>query len=278
MQHILISLTFAVAVATAQLAHASSPPVEVRIGGTLSAGGQWGMQGIADSAATKEFRQLGGRLYIHELGWAKTSQADQNSIVRLFRQAPVWESAMPATQVHNTLTQWMWPRWRTPAPVTCLNGDPKSAQLATIKVQNANVTYRVGAYGSPNYSAPALPWADRVYDDLRAGMIAGRALCLDTPPDYYFAREEAYRTWTAAAIQWSRAHDVRTVMSLYPRNAAFPEQALQMVDDLDRRGARPDIYAGNVYASEVGNPFPLGRENDPSTLTYVMLQVLRRVR
>jgi hypothetical protein len=257
---------------------AASGPVEVRLGGTLSAGNQWGMVGIASDRATRKFRRLGGRLYVHELGWAKTSQGDQNSIARLFRQAPVWESAPPASHVHDILASWMWPHWQAPAPVTCLNGDPKAAEIGAIRAQASAMSYRVGVYGSPNYGAPALPWSDRAFDDLRAGMVAGRALCLDSPPDYYFAREQAYRDWTAEAIRWARTHNVRTVMSLFPRNADFPRQTLQMVDDLDARGARPDVYAGNVYADQAGNPYPLGDENDPSTLTHVMLQVLEHLR
>lgn len=263
---------------TCALAGAAEKPAAVYVGGTLSAQGQWGMKSLASAEATQAFRSLGGRLYVHEIGWASTSLDDRQKIGRLFTAPPVWESGMPETQVVTHLSNWMWPTWKARATATCINGGISPAQMVSIDANTRPFTYDVGRFGSPNASANNPPWSDASFNDLRTISRRGGVLCLDVPPDYYFAREEGYRKWTADAIRWCRANDVRTVMAIYPRVPTFATDAIKLIEDLEKRGSRPTIYAGDVYAAKADNLFPLGHEQDPKSLTSVMLTILRRER
>ncbi len=282
---ILTTALCAAAWLAAPLAASAGNPVYS--GGTNSSTGKSDAD-LAVSANTANFRALGGQLYIHPNGWDPTSTADKNTIQSLFPSPPILEAAISGTDptsVKNFYNTRIKSRWPTLSAVTVnYLGGVSSTVMQQVVDSFAGVTNRVSIIVAPNSNssdATNYPFASSHWNQLRANALIGKCITTDAPPDYYFAREEAYRVWIAAAIAWGNANNIQTIVIISPGSSpsgnSFALNSENYIADLEARGARPDVWVyENYYGSSGTVSHPIGSETNISDVNYSALHTLQR--
>jgi len=251
----------------------------VATGGTTSLDGME-MHDLAVASNSTSFRSHGGQLYIHEVGWGPTTEADRRTITQLFPNPPIFETGGP--QAPGT-TYEIVPYWPVGASVVCVDtsawplpGYMPASYAAQIKQGWGPRAGAIGVYYSPNDGKTFnTPFADPMFDGLRRTLLTAGALCTDAPPYFYKAMPVAYRAWTADSITWARAHGITVVSALFPGSSADLWADTQWtVNDLLARGANPTTWAINGYYGTSTAPHPIGSEAVPADSMYTALQLL----
>lgn len=261
----------------------------VYAGGTMSTGPQRSNRDLADPDNSTRFRGLGGRLYIHPIGFDNSPEADRRAIRDLFPAAPLLEGGVSDTVAETVgyLDHFVLPYWPGGAEAFIVNGlaDQSVDYMRRLRAATAGKSRQLSAVVSPNGSRtdPDLanePWASGRWDKDREMALIGGAITLDSPPYYYFAREEAYRSFVADQIQWALANGVTSYALLFPGSDPDWVAAYQrFVQDLEIRGALPDVWAPDCYYSDLPEArHPIGSDSDPQSTLGGALWLLERSR
>ncbi len=251
------------------------------LGGTFSVGDVPGMRDLSAPDNTAKFRARGGRLYIHELGWIRSSPAERAAIAQLYPEPPIFETNL--AQAAGSLTNNVLPYFPQGVWVTCVQQTTTSvprtaAEITDLRNKLGGKSKLVGAYFSPNNAeAMKIPFDSPHWDEHRAAMLAGGVVCVDAPPQFYLTRPDYYREWAAKQIAWAIAHDIVVVYSLYPMGSTVGlRDATSTIKDLARRGALPTVWAVNGYYA-TSNPnrlrHPLGNEDVVESSANIALGV-----
>jgi len=235
------------------------------------------MADMAVSANSAGFRALGGQLYIHATGWNATSggTATRTAIKNLFPAPPMVETGGPNGAPNFFLPMLKTPGYWNTADSNINNGISgfSDSQMATLVSSWAPYTDYVGPVGSQD---ERIPFADASFDQFRRNCLAGGTIAIDLPPQFYWDKPGAYRTFVADEIKWGRANNLRVVVLFFARDSGqFFEETKRAVADLIWRGAYPTAWASNQYCStRTTEPAtPIGDERNGSSGNYTALRL-----
>lgn len=251
------------------------------------AGGVAGVEALAIATNSTAFRADGGGLYLHNNGWGRLDANQRRRVLEIFSNAPVavelgfggnaksaaaWANAWQrsygklgiepsfiaanafAGNNHPTPDQWtdyMDALRKAGVPTNCLI-------LPTFEYQN---------FG-PNRATLLQCVVSR--QPVFQGIIrqAG-GIVLDTPPGFFFAREQAYRDWVVDAIRWTRSQGLATVVIVSPHSSLnrFADDSLRFLKYLEDRQAVPNVFAVENYNPTAASDYPncVGNENQTNT-------------
>lgn len=264
---------------TAQLASAGSA---VCAGGTYSANDVPGYHDMSKLDNTQGYLNLFGNLYIHPNGWAPTSAADKASVKSHFPAAAMFETTFinqTAASTKDYYNAGVKSYYSTVGTLT-VNITPNSTGLSTMDMNALKTTWsgvagQIAIICGPNYdntTAGAHLFNSAWWAPLRANGVSGGALCMDSPPQYYFDREQAYRTWITDAIKWANGAGVVSIAMVYPRDSVdYYGDLKSYLASVNAAGAHPASWAFDGYYSP-GNPdrlnHPLGSELSQQHIMY----------
>ena len=291
-----LTLGFAV-VASPMMVHAASPPV--LLGGTSN------MTDMVTAANTDAFRAAGGGLYAHQSGWvinlqtsgeaanSTSSQARRKGIVDLFRPSNVghvefsygtpsdWTNAYNAYYKNNGLTADV-------ANINFLSGRDDGAGSSNYPATNADAFAYVDALrgaGIPTVSIILSPNANATdattynfnnayWNDARTRALYGGGWTSDSPPDYFFKRDQNYRDWVIAQHKWTIANGLRStnIISPHASGTNFFADSVKYVRYFEERAAIPTQWVVENY-TYVGEPPAgyvnrIGSEDNANNLAY----------
>ena len=128
---------------------------------------------------------------------------------------------------------------------------------------------------SPNLGTDSLASfaTSSVYAALRAAALEGGGLTIDSPPEYFFARGEAYQQFIYTEIQWAQANDLRTTVIISPNydDADFLYDTEAFVKLLAWHNATPSEWVVENYTPD--DPNGIGSEAVANTIANVALWV-----
>ena len=290
------SLLIAVAVASATLAHAASPPV--LLGGTSN------MTDMLTAANTDAYRAAGGGLYAHQSGWvinlqvageqpnSTNSQNQRKAIVSLYPNKvgqvefsygtpSDWTNTYNAYYKGNGLTADV-------ASVNFLSGRDDGATSSNYPASNAAAFAYVDALrgvGIPTVSIILSPnnnatdattynFANAHWDDARTRALYGGGWTSDAPPAYFFGRDQNYRDWVIAQTKWTNANGLHSTNIISPHTSGinFFADSVKYVRYFEEHDAIPTQWVVENY-SYVGEPPAgyvnrIGSEDNANNLAY----------
>lgn len=246
-------------------------------------GGVSGIQSLTNPANSTRFRAGGGGLYLHHSGWTRLSMAEKDAVQKAFagRDYAVeigYNTASPAAWISSYVKNYLG---RGIHPVFITANAFSSARLPTPDQWNSWIAgFRQAGVDARTKILPTFEYANfrrnmeslgqnRVSQraDFQAMITASRGIVLDTPSQYFFGREEAYREWVLDAIQWTHLHGFQVVVIVSPRNAGtqYDEQTALYVDYLNQHHALPDIFSVENYSMLDPTIYPniVGNEDVP---------------
>ncbi|MEM9416211.1 MAG: hypothetical protein AAGA29_12160 [Planctomycetota bacterium] len=282
---------------------ASEPvaPVEGTAADTATApapvftGGVAGFASIVRAEHSADYRAGGGGLYLHNNGWEALDDDQRRQALTLFADRPVAIElgfhpidGWPALYRRAYLPHGIAPAFIA-ANAFAGNNLPTPEQWAryTRGLREAGVgddtpilpTFEYANFGE---NLPTLP--DNLLsgrDDFQQIVLDAGGLVLDTPPQYFFAREQAYRDWVLDALRWCHARGLYTVVIVSPHASgeAFPDDTDRFVDYLAEHDAMPAAWVCENYEPNPADDYPntVGHEDARATTLGVGLRLLQRL-
>lgn len=266
-------------------------------GTPLFTGGVAGVAALAVPENSDAYRAAGGGLYLHHNGWISLDKAQQAQVVDLFRDRPVaielgfksgdgaqaWATALR----RNYLDQGIRPQFiaanafssnRVPTPELwrAYTAALRQAGLAESCLVLPTFEY---ANFMPNRATLEQNTIRRRPDFQAIAKDAG-GIVLDTPPGYFFQREQAYRDWVVDAIRSCRFEGLEVVVILSPHKSGprFHEDTDRFLRYLLDAGAVPTAFVCENYEGKAAADYPnvVGSEDDPNTTLGLGLVLLRQ--
>lgn len=258
-------------------------------------GGVFGIEDIVDADNSTDYRAAGGGLYLHNNGWHRLSEEQRAQALALFAGRPI------AVELgFNPIDGWpglfqreYLPFGIEPAFIAAnafdRNNRPTPEQWARYSrgLREAGVgdatrilpTFEYANFGEnlPTLSENHLS----TREDFQAIVQAAGGIVLDTPPQYFFAREQAYRDWVIDAIRWCNDQGLYTVVIVSPHNSgdAFARDTDRFTAYLEEHGAHPNAWVCENYVDDppAGYPNRVGYEDGDATTLGVGLRLLQQL-
>jgi hypothetical protein len=243
----------------------------------LYAGGVTGIADLLDPANSQTFRAAGGGLYLHNSGWATFTPAEQARVLQIFRGRPVaiefgygsgraWGEVFekhyatygikPTFIAVNAVKDPGFPppdQWQAYSAALRAHGVPASTKILPIFLFE-NSQRNIATL--PNNMVSSSAAFQNIVE-------TGGGLVLDTPPQYVFAREPAYRDFIIDALRWTARHGLMSVVILSPHKAGtrWGEFTVRYVHYLYSHAAMPSVFVcenykittPSIYANVVGS-------------------------
>lgn len=263
-------------------ARADAPPVVL--------GGVTTMQDLLNPANTADFRAAGGGLYLHNNGWDDTlsSNAQKRAVLAEFPNeqttVELGYSDPPAQWSNHFQSDYI--NLGVNAETVLSNGLSGKDTSGTATVAGAESYINafkalhvptVGIVLSPNNNATdadTYPFSSSYWDDQRTIASYGGAWATDTPPSYFFERNQGYRDWVIAETQWSNANGVKSINIISPNDAGtnFFSDSVKDVRYFEANNAIPKqwvvenyTYVNDAPANYVNQ---IGSEDNVNNLAY----------
>jgi hypothetical protein len=261
----LLALALAGSAATAQAA--------VYAGGVYSKGPTPGMIDLANPANSDGFRAGGGRVYIHAIGWDRTSDADRKKIKGLFSSAPLFEAGWGSGPLSapNKIKALLLPYYAGGSWACNINGlaDQSTPNVNEMMANMKGKATRVAPVFSPNTGQwSANPWSSTRWNQTRSNAITGTALATDSPPSFYFSQPAGYQNFVAAEINWANAQsNVVSICIVHPHKSVdFFTDTKKYIGSLDGKGARAKVYGAQCYFESfpASDAHTIGDDSDPT--------------
>jgi hypothetical protein len=254
---------------------------------TVLAGGVAGVQALAEASNSTAFRAAGGGVYLHNNGWGRLDAAEREKVLKIFSNAPV---AVELGFGGSSKSAEAWAKsWRRSygsfglqpefiaANAFASNNHPTPEQwtnyMAALRAAGVPVktlilpTFEYQNFG-PNRATLAQCGVSRqpVFQTI---IRAAGGIVLDSPPGFFFAREQAYRDWVVDAIRWTHAQGLRTVVIVSPHKSLdlFAAHSEKFLAYLRAHNAVPNVFAVENYnpGAAAGYPNRVGNENQINT-------------
>jgi hypothetical protein len=261
-------------------------------------GGVAGIESLIDGSASQKYRLAGGGLYLHNSGWARLSREQQKQVIANFAGHPIgielgygirnaaqaWANRCkthyldlgirPTFIAVNAFMRNNLPTiegWRIYSAALRRRGLPESTLiLPTFEYANFR----------PNMETLSKNVVSSRKDFQDIISTAG-GIVLDSPPGFFFGREEDYRMWILDAIHWTHAKGLKVVWIASPHTSGyrFEEDTERCLNYFKSKNAMPDVIVSENYAA---NPKPgyvnvVGREDMPDTALGVGWDLVNRI-
>ena len=269
----------------------SAKPFEVFVGGTIAA------DTLADGATTTRLRASGRvGVYLHELS---TEGMDRDGasgdVAAMFPGSMVAEFGLPSREraySHPDAVGFFaqaYPKLFTrhglhPAAANVNGLDPtgKTQSLADwtdyAAVARTNGIVSLAPFADPNGSKWPTDFMDPFWDFTRSVCLKLGGLAVDSPPGFFWGREEGYRQHDLAKVAWAVSHGLRAsvVISPWGKPAAFLKDTKRFVAFFVDHKVLPTEWVVETYddpakPAHPGNP--LGPEGRAGTVDAVALWV-----
>ncbi len=264
-----------------------------RAGTCVFAGGVAGVQALADASHSTAFRAAGGGLYLHNNGWAALTPAQQRQVLDAFAGRPIgielgfnpsaeawakrYQSGYAAMGIipefitanafdkNNHPTPEQWTHY---TQVLRKQGGVPESTLILPTFEYANFAPNIPKIVDTNVSRTP---------EFQALIRAAGGITLDSPPGYFFGREQNYRDWIVDAIVWTQKAGLRVVLIVSPHRSGerFAEDTAKMIAYLSDCNALPDTFVSENYEAKPASDYPnlVGPETLPYTALGVGLQL-----
>lgn len=229
-------------------------------------GGVSGITSLKDPSNSDQFRANGGGLYLHHSGWAPLTSADKQAILTTFKGKEVvvelgfaenggaWPSAYKNNYVNfginaklisaNAFANDSLPTLATWRAYTQAFRDAGIAETTLIlpTFEYANFASRMSTLNSSRVS---------MRKDFQDIIKHSGGISLDTPSNYFFSREEAYRSWVIDAIKWTHGQGLTVAIIVSPHNAGvdYDKATSDYVKYLKDHQALPNTFIVENYST-----------------------------
>ncbi|XAM01487.1 hypothetical protein OT109_08830 [Phycisphaeraceae bacterium D3-23] len=257
-------------------------------------GGVAGVADLADPDHSARYRAAGGGLYLHNNGWQALTDAQRQRVLDIFDDAPIAIelgfnpiAGWPGLYEREYLRYGIEPDLIA-ANAFDRNNLPTPEQWAryTRGMRAAGVgddTRILPTFEYANFGENLATLTDNTLsrrEDFQQIADAAGGIVLDTPPQFFFEREQAYRDWVLDAIRWCNAQGHHCVVIVSPHHAAerFPEFVDRFVSYLEEHEAEVDAWVSENYHADAPDDYAnvVGDEDEPATTLGVGLRLLSR--
>jgi len=257
-------------------------------------GGVAGIEAIVEADHSTDYRASGGGLYLHTNGWQLLDDGQRRQALAHFADRPlaIELGFNPIDGWPELYRQTYLPYGVAPTFIAANAFDgnnlptPEQWVRYTHGLREAGVdddTLILPTFEYANFGDNLPTLADNLLsarEDFQEIVAAAGGIVLDTPPQYFFAREQAYRDWVVDALQWCNGRGLYTVIIVSPHfsGEAFPEVTDRFIDYIAEHEAVPVAWVCENYEPNPAADYPngVGDEDDPATTLGVGLGMLKR--